>query len=194
MKMWCGQGGKLLKTMTGGGTTRVWSVVGDGTRKRIVSGDHAGVIRIFSIESGACTEVLFSAPGGVRLALWAGVLLAGCGDNKIRSWDLSVGSASMREFKDVKSADSGQAWCLVVQEGVGRKRLISHDTAGKVRLWDVEEARCLSVLPCDRDNRRPLVGQVLAADLHRLVYADGTDMKMLDLSLSALDLSVVSVA
>jgi WD40 repeat protein len=194
--MWYYQGGNLLKTMTGGGTTRVRSVVGDGTRKRIVSGDTGGVIRIFSIESGACTEVLFSPPAGraITLALLGGVLLAGCWDSKIRSWDLSVGSASMREFEDVKSANCG-VWSLIVQEGVVRKRVISTDHTGKVGLWDVEEARCLSVvLPCDTFGRRPLIGQVLAADWHRLVYADGSDMKMLDLSLNALDLSVVSVA
>ena len=103
--------------------------------------------------------------------------MAGCDDGKLRSWDLSVGSGSLREFEDV---NGGGIYSLCVQEGVGPMRVISSTCYGEVRLWDVESARCLCVLIC---TATPEVSQLVAADLHRLVYANGNDVKMLDFSL-----------
>jgi WD40 repeat protein len=175
IKMWCGEEGKLLKTMTGGGTVDIWSLVSDG--KRIVSGDCDGDIRIFNKESGACTEVLFHAPKGVScLALRGDILVAGYEDGKLRSWDLSVGSGSICEFEDVK-ADGMRS----VSFQKGPMRVVTRDCREQVRLWDVEEARCLAVLPCTVT--RGSIGQQVAADWYRLVYAHGKDIKMLDLSL-----------
>jgi WD40 repeat protein len=112
-------------------------VVSDG--KRIVSGNEDGGIHIFDKESGACTEVLFYAPGKVLcLALRGDVLMAGCDDGKLRSWD------NLHEFEDVKG---GAIRSVSFQEGVGPMRVVTRDRWGQVRLWDVKEARCLIVLP-----------------------------------------------
>jgi WD40 repeat protein len=179
IKVWCGEEGKLLNTLTGGGTELVSDVVSDG--KRIVSGDFAGDIRIFDLESGACTEVLFHAPDAVTcLTLREDVLVVGCGDGKVRSCDLSVGSGSMREF-DVRKGTILSVYCL--QEGVEPMRAVTMSEHGEVRLWDVEEARSLSVFQCLRTYN---FGHLVVADLHRLVYADGNDVKMLDFALSTL--------
>jgi hypothetical protein len=98
----------------------------------------------------------------------------------VRSWDLSVGSGSMREFEDVKG---GTILSVCVQEGVEPMRAVTMSTHGQVRLWDVEEARSLSVFQCLRTYN---FGHLVAADFHRLVYADGNDVKMLDFALSTL--------
>jgi WD40 repeat protein len=177
VKMWDGEEGKLLKTMTGGSTRPVWSVVSDG--KRVFSCASDGDVRVFDIESGACTEVLFRAPAAVYcLALRGNVLVAGCDDGKLRCWDVRVGSASMREFEDAKIKYHIRA--LEFQEGVGPARVVSADARGEVRLWDVQTGRCLSVLPAHAQTYNP--GRFLAADLNRLVYSDGNDIKMLDFS------------
>jgi WD40 repeat protein len=99
VRVWNGVDGKQIKTLSGGGTSAVKSLVGDG--KRIVSGNRVGVIHVFALESGACTEVLFQAPDRVDCLLLRGdVLVAGCDDGKVRAWDLSIGSGSLREFED----------------------------------------------------------------------------------------------
>jgi WD40 repeat protein len=180
IKVWCAEEGKLLKTLTGGGTETVWDVVSDG--KRIVSSDMGGDIRIFDLESGTCSEALFHFhdPYPVYCLALRGDILVAESEAKVRSWDLSVGSGSMREFED---ADGGTIVSMCVQEGVEPMRVVTMDLKGEVRLWCVEEARSLSVFQCPRPSLFH-GGHLVAADLHRLLYADGKDVKMLDFALN----------
>jgi hypothetical protein len=174
IKVWDGGEGKLVRSMTAG-TATVFAVASDG--KRIVSCD-----RIFDMESGVCTEVFqVDAPKFVTgLVLRRDVLLAGC-SGTLRSWDLRVGSASMRELHQGDRSipqDYGIA-SLCFQEGIGPMRVITRRWDGKVELWDVTSAQRLSVWQCARQH---FTGQQLAVDLHRLVYVDGKEVKALDLS------------
>jgi WD40 repeat protein len=170
IKMWDGeQGGACTMSLTGGGTSTVRAVVSDG--KRIISGDDAGDIGLFDMESGACTDILFHAPDEMFcLLLREDVLVAGCHDGKIRVWDdLSSGDRTPREFKE----QGGAVYSLSWQEGVGTMRVVSSHEDG-MRLWDFETGECVFFWASDV--------WLAAADLHRLVYVEGDDMKMLDLS------------
>jgi WD40 repeat protein len=179
IKVWDGGEGKLLRSITAG-TSDVYAVVSDG--KRIVSGNGRGNgdIRIFDMKSGACTEVLFHAPKSVRyLALRDNVLVAGCDDGVLRSWELSVGSASMREYQGGSASGNGIR-SLCFQEGVGPTRVLSRRANGiEVELWDVASAQRVSVWQCAPQH---WLGQQLAADLHRLVCANGKEVKVVDFS------------
>jgi WD40 repeat protein len=144
--------------------------------KRIVSGDEAGAIRMFALESGACTDLLFQAPDCVSALLLRGdVLVGGCYDGKVRAWDLSIGSGSLREFEDV---EGGGIYNLCWQESVGPMRVVSGGSDG-IRVWGVESGRCVLTISI------PQYYQTIAADLHRLMYRDEEDgklIKMLDFS------------
>jgi hypothetical protein len=174
IKVWDGGEGKLVRSMPAGNVS-IYAVVSDG--KRIVTGSAVGNIRIFDMETGACTELLFQASRCIScLILRGNVLVAGCGDGKVRSWDLSVGKARMREFQG-GSSNSIESLCF--QEGVGPLRAVTMCANGEVELWDVASARCLSVWQCDAPR---FIGQQIAADLHRLVYTAGKEVKVLDFS------------
>jgi WD40 repeat protein len=172
IKVWDGeQGGACTMTLTGVGTSAVRAVVSDG--KRIFSGDSAGDIRLFDMESGTCTEVLFHAPDDVRCLLLSpkrDALLAGCIDGKIRVWDdLASDDRTPREFK----AQGGDLRSLSWQQGVGPMRVVSGHADG-MRVWDFETGECVFSLAT--------TGARSAADLHRLVYMSVKDIKMLDFS------------
>jgi WD40 repeat protein len=171
IKVWDGeQGAACTKTLTGGGTSTVFSVVSDG--KRIFSGDHAGDIHVFDMESGACTEVLFHAPRYVSCLLLSpkgDALVAACFDGKIRAWDLGSDDRTPREFEGKCGLVIHMSW----QEGVGPMRVVSGHKYG-IRVWDFETGECVFSL-----NTPPTLG---AADLHRLAYLCGSDVKLLDFS------------
>jgi WD40 repeat protein len=179
IKVWDGeQGGACTKTLTGGGTSFVYAVVSDG--RRIFSGDHAGDIRVFDMESGVCTGVLFHTPNTVGCLLLSpkgDALVAGCWDGKIRAWDLGSDDRTPREF----DGECGLVIHISWQEGVGPMRVVSGHFDGTrvwddgMRVWDFETGECLfslATLP-------PTLG---AADLHRLAYLCGSDVKLLDFS------------
>jgi WD40 repeat protein len=172
-KVWDGEqgGGACTKTLTGGGTSTVCAMVSVG--KRIFSGDRGGDIRLFDMESGACTEVFFYSPEAVYCLLLRGdVLVASCVDGKIRVWDdLGSDDRTPREFKGVGRAACSLSW----QEGVGPIRVVSSHNDG-VRLWDFETGTCVMFLATTD------YSLAAAADLHRLVYSEDNDIKTLDLA------------
>jgi WD40 repeat protein len=100
------------------------------------------------------------------------VLVAGCHDGKIRVWDdLGSDNRTPREFK----AQGDKVLSLSWQEGVGPLRLVSRHRDG-VRLWDFDTGECVMFLAMAKGVR------ALSADLHRLVYSQDKDIKVLDLS------------
>jgi WD40 repeat protein len=164
-----------------GSTSPVRALVSDG--KRIISGDGDGDIRVFDLENGTCTEVFFHVPALSCLLLRGDTLVAGCSNGKIRVWDdLRSDDRTPREFKVQEPVT-----CISWQDGVGPMRVVSNHRDG-FRLWDFETGSCIMFVA----NTAPALGsdgidrlavRDVAADLHRLVYAQGGDIKVIDVQM-----------
>jgi WD40 repeat protein len=170
--------------LTGGGTSHVTALVSDG--KRIVCGDRDGDIRVFELEGATCTRVFaVPAPAYLMCLLLRGdTLVAGWENGDIRVWD-DLGSAvhTPREFKEVLGCVLSMSW----QDGVGPMRVLSNHRDG-FRLWDFETGRCIMflatiVFPANGGDLDHLSVHGCAADLHRLVYAQGGDIKVIDVQM-----------
>ena len=189
VKMWdgkkkSGENGenRIIKSITGG-TRAVSSIVN--YERKFICGDWNGDIRIFDMKSGDCTGLLFHAPKAVLcMAIQGDVLVAGCADGKLRSWDLSVGKDSQREFENSKCDGNdgklGKIFSVSFQEGVFPIRVISRHDSGEVLAWDTNTAKCMCVISKMASN---CFGQVVAADLHRLAFStNNNEIKILDFS------------
>jgi WD40 repeat protein len=175
--------------LTGGGTSHVTALVSDG--KRIVCGDEDGDIRIFELEGATCTGVLFQvpAPADLRCLLLRGdTLVAGWANGEIRVWD-DLGSAdhTPREFKEENDHVSSMVLSMSWQDRVGPMRVVSNHRDA-FRLWDFETGRCIMflatmVFPANGVDGDDLCVHGCAADFHRLVYAQGADIKVIDVQM-----------
>jgi WD40 repeat protein len=162
VSIWDVSDGKLVKTLSGGGGSHVWSLVAD--KKRVVTGDAHGVVRIFSLETGACTKVLFRAQEEVcGLALRKDILVASCTDGRIWSWDLSVETknSNRREFEVSESATFYSILWPRQQSG----RVIGYDGKG-IKVWNVETGKVLTTIHTVSTD-----SDTVSTDLHRLVYS-----------------------
>jgi WD40 repeat protein len=177
------QEGLELRGVVSTSTVRV--LVSDG--KRIFTGDDDGDIRVFELESGTCTGVLFRVPKVSSLLLRGNTLVAGCYNGEIRVWDdFRSDDHTPREFKEQEPVAEGvtsMSW----QDGVGPLRVVSNHWDG-FRLWDFETGCCIMFLATIIEIANgghldhPSV-HGCAADFHRLVYAQGGDIKVIDVQM-----------
>jgi WD40 repeat protein len=157
---------------------------GDEDQDLAVSGGFDWCIRVWQVSSGECLRII-SDPLSYFFSLSllpAKVIVSstqtgppGASVGAIKVWDnLGADTHTPRCLLDEEGAPvCGMAW----QQGVGPMRLVSSHKDG-VRLWDFVTGKCLvfinSAVPRNRFG--------VWADLHRLVYSQTNQVKVLDLN------------
>jgi WD40 repeat protein len=175
IRVWDGEVGALSNTMTGGGVSGIICLVSDG--KRIFSSDQSGVIRLFDLESGACTEVFYRAPDGIdSLVLRGNVLVAGCWDDKTRVWDLTCDDHTPRDESEEFARGLGY---VSLQEAVTKTTRVVITSNSQLLLLDASTGEWVHLhsTPIGKGSR-------VAADFYRVVFCCGKNIRMLDFSQS----------
>jgi WD40 repeat protein len=105
---------------------------------KLISGSADNTIKIWNLETGACTQTLQGHQGGVRsLALAQGKLISGSFDNTIKIWNLETGACT-------HTLQGHQSWvnCLAFAQG----KLISGSFDNTIKIWDLETGACTQTL------------------------------------------------
>ncbi len=105
---------------------------------KLISGSEDSNIKIWDLETGACTQTLQGHDHFVySLAFAEGKLISGSFDHTIKIWDLETGACTQ-----TLQGHQGRVFCLIVTQG----KLISGSGDNTIKIWDLETGACRQTL------------------------------------------------
>ncbi len=105
---------------------------------KLISGSEDSNIKIWDLETGACTQTLQGHDHFVySLAFAEGKLISGSGDNTIKIWDLETGAC-----RQTLQGHQHGVLCVVFAQG----KLISGSNDSTIKIWDLETGACTQTL------------------------------------------------
>jgi WD40 repeat protein len=152
LRIWDAESGAWLRTLDGH-TDRVNSVSMTPDGRRAISGSFDKTVRVWDLESGLCEHILEGHPGpviSVSVTLDGQRGLSGSFlDNQLWVWNLESGHRQgTLEVPSRVFFNSEWSVCTTPD----RRRAVSGDCDGKLRVWDLETGACLRVLEVSADS------------------------------------------
>ena len=106
-----------------------------GVPAQIISGDQAGILRVWTTLGWSCERVLDGHSGPIRgVGLWEGGAVSCSQDESIRVWDLATGDTRARligHYCDVRAIAASADGRVAVSCGF----------EGPLRVWDLDRAQ-----------------------------------------------------
>ncbi len=116
---------------------------------KLISGSHDSTIKIWDLETGACTQTLQGHQDGVFcLALAEGKLISGSHDKTIKIWDLETGACTQ-----TLHGHQSTVYSLASAQG----KLISGSGDRTIKIWDLKTGTCTQTLQGHQKGVRSVV-------------------------------------
>ncbi len=109
---------------------------------KLISGSFDGTIKIWDLETGACTQTLQGHQSWVRcLAFAQGKLVSGSDDRTIKIWDLETDACTQ-----TLQGHQDTVRCVALAQG----KLVSGSDDNTIKIWDLETGACTQTLEGDQ--------------------------------------------